>query len=72
MRVLIEVRIDGKIVSEINEGGELFFTDGLKVKRSKCKVEITCNLCKKLSIWGSVPAREYITKKELPIIRNFT
>ena len=64
MKILIEVRIDGKIVSEIDEGGVLFFTDGLKVKRSKCKVEITCNLCKKLSIWGSVPAMEYITKKE--------
>ena len=64
MRILIEIRVDGKIISEIDESGALFFIDGLKVKRSKCKVEIVCNSCKKSSIWNSVPAKEYLIKKE--------
>jgi hypothetical protein len=64
MRILIEIMVDGKIISEINESGELFFIDGSKVKRCKCEVEIVCNSCKKSSIWNSIPAKEYLTKKE--------
>lgn len=64
MKILIEVRVGGKIISEINERGQLFFDDGLKVKRSKCKVEILCNSCGSLSVWNSVPTREYLTKEK--------
>jgi G:T-mismatch repair DNA endonuclease (very short patch repair protein) len=64
MKILIEVRVGGKIISEINEKGQLFFDDGLKVKRVKCKVEILCDVCKKLSIWNSIPAKEYLTKEK--------
>ena len=64
MRILIEVKIDGKIISDLNENGELFFIDGLKVKRSKCKVEVVCNSCKISSIWNSIPAKQYLIKKE--------
>ncbi len=64
MKILIEVRADGKTISEINEKGQLFFTDGLKVRRSKCKVEIVCDLCRSLSVWNSIPSKEYLTKEK--------
>ena len=65
MKLKIRIEIDGKYIDELLDNGSLFFIDGTKVNRKKSnEVKIYCDSCNNVTLWKSVPTREYIIKSK--------
>lgn len=63
MNITIKIKIDEKYLKEIADNGSVLFEDGSKVDRKKINsVQIICDSCEEISIWRSLPSREYLTK----------